>query len=66
MKEITLDDVNIRIVAEREDISVEQAAKECGPGFEEAVRGMQAKSRRWGWCTVHAVSYTHLTLPTKA
>lgn len=55
MKDITRADVNIRVIAEDEDISIKQAAKGCCPDFEEAVRAMKRKSRRWGWCCVHII-----------
>jgi hypothetical protein len=55
MKPITRNDINIRVIAEDEDISIKQAAKDCAPGFEDAVRAMKRKSRRWGWCCVHIV-----------
>lgn len=48
---ISQDLVKITLRAETEDISVQHAAKDCAPGFIEAVRAMQKKSRRWGWCT---------------
>ena len=55
MNKITRADVNIRVVAEDEDISIKQVAKECAPGFEDAVRSVMKKSRRWGWCCVHVI-----------
>ena len=33
MKKITRDDINIRVIAEDEDISIKQAAKRLLPGF---------------------------------
>lgn len=53
---LSLDQVNIRVYAETEDISVKEAARDCAPGFEEAVRAQRRKSRTWGWCTVHIIA----------
>ena len=55
MKNFKREDLNIRVLAEPEDISIKQVAKDCAPGFEEAVRAARKKSRRWGWCTVHVI-----------
>ncbi len=55
MKNFKREDLNIRVIAEPEDISIKQAAKDCHPGFEEAVRSQKKLSRRWGWCTVHVI-----------
>ena len=55
MKKITRDDINIRVIAEDEDISIKQAAKDCCPDFEKSVREVMKTSRRWGWCTVHII-----------
>lgn len=52
MLKITKNDVRIRIEAEEELDSFSHAAKECAPGFEEAVKSMLKKSKRWGWCCV--------------
>ena len=46
------DNVQISVTAEDEDITVEQVAKDCHPGFAESVRKMQKQSKRWGWCSV--------------
>lgn len=50
--QITRDQVKISVRAEDEIESVEHHAKDCAPGFLEAVRAVRKKSRRWGWCTV--------------
>lgn len=50
---IKTEDLKIRVSAEKEDISIKQASKDCDPGFEKAVRDQVKISRRWGWCTVH-------------
>lgn len=55
MKSFKRENLNIRVIAEPEDISIKQAAKDCHPGFEEAVRSQKKLSRRWGWCTVHVI-----------
>lgn len=50
--QITREQVKITVRAEEEIESVEHYAKDCVPGFLEAVRAVRRKSRRWGWCTV--------------
>jgi len=49
---ITKNNVRIRVEAEEELDSLSHAAKECAPGFEEAVKSMFKKSKKWGWCCV--------------
>jgi hypothetical protein len=49
---ITTDQVKITVRAEKEIESVEHVGKDCAPGFVEAVRAIQRKSRTYGWCTI--------------
>ena len=51
--------IRISVTPEEEDMSIKRAAKDCAPGFEEAVRANVRKHRRWGWCTVRVTA----TLP---
>jgi len=46
--------VKIKVQAEREDQNLEEYCRRTGVvgDFKDAVKAMQKKSKRWGWCSV--------------